>query len=114
MIKISMTVILLGITTATMPMQKKNHISEALAYSGHACQTMVERNILESEVKAVLETGYRSWDEENRGAEKFTERRNEINPLIVVLNRNEEPNVVVTAYRVTISGKLGSRKYKRN
>lgn len=76
----------------------KNYISSELIYSSHALKRMTEQGIAKEAVEHTLQTGYRSWDEEDRGAERFTERKNKKNPLIVVLDRNKQPNVVVTAF----------------
>lgn len=92
---VSIIFVYLPINTMDKP---KNFISAELIYSDHALKRMAEQNITKGQVELTLRTGYRSWDEEDRGAERFTERKNKKNPLIVVLNRNKQPNVVVTAF----------------
>lgn len=77
----------------------KNNISEELHYTNHALERMKERSVTSEEVIYVLQTGRRIWDLENRDAEKFVDRKNKSNPLIVVLNRKEQPHTVVTIYK---------------
>jgi len=77
----------------------KNWISKELHYTEHALERMKQRKITEKQIKSVLKKGIRSWDLEHDGARRFTERKNKLNPLIVVLNTNVEPNAVVTVFR---------------
>jgi hypothetical protein len=109
MIKTCSMVMLLTIATVVTPMQKtttthtqkaKNHISEVLTYSKHALKQMGERKISAAEVEYVLKTGYRSWEDEERGTRKFTERTKKGKQLVVILARNNDPNMVATAYRI--------------
>jgi hypothetical protein len=88
----------------------KNIISEELCYSRHALEQMEERNISQEEVDHVVRNGIRAWDLEDRGANRYIERKNKANPLIVVLDRNVEPNVVVTAYIDCLTQKKHVRK----
>ena len=89
----------------------KNIISAELLYSPHALQRMAERGIQREEVDYVVRNGIRTWDLEDRGAHRYIERKNKSNPLIVVLNRNVEPNVVVTVFREIVAPKRPVRKF---
>ena len=93
--------------------QEKNIISSKLIYTDHALKRMEERSITEEEIEHVLRTGYRSWEDEDRGARRFTERKNKTNPLIVVLNTNQEPNVVVTVFKDSPAPKHERKKCAR-
>ena len=65
-------------------MQKgRNKISEKLSFSDQVSYRMAKYRVTEAEVRVVAETDIRSWDSEEQGIERFTERMNRINPLIV-------------------------------
>jgi|GEM_PF-3475361 hypothetical protein len=98
--KTTLLVISLACSFALNAMEKgKNIISEQLVYTNHALERMEKRQVSRDEIKQVLHTGKREWDLEDRGAERFVERKNKINPLMVVLDRSKNPNVVVTVIK---------------
>lgn len=111
MIKRLLILILIGFAPAFSMEKPKNTISSRLIYTDHAVKRMEERKVTREEIEHVLQTGYRSWEEEDRGAERFTERKNKINPLIVVLDRKLDPNVIITVFKSDPIVKHETRKF---
>ncbi len=94
-----MILISLGFTCIISTMERStNRISEVLHFTKHAREQMVARNISEKEIEDVLHNGIRGWDNE-LGAARFIERNNKSNPLVVVLNREKQPNSIITVFR---------------
>ena len=77
----------------------KNWISKELHYTLDALNSMEKYTITAEEVVHVLKTGVRTWEQEKYNAQRFIERNNKVNPLIVLLNRTVKPNVVVKVSR---------------
>jgi hypothetical protein len=77
----------------------KNIISKQLDYAEDAVKKMKEHRVSQQKVEQVLHTGRREWASEDSGFERFVERKNKINPLTVVVDRNKDPNVVVTVIK---------------
>jgi hypothetical protein len=108
-----LTMLVIIIFPLIIGMEKpKNDISSVLKYTKHANEKMEERDITREEILRVLQLGIRSWENEDEGTERFTERKNKKNPLVVIINRNQDPNVIVTVYKENPSSKPEPRKFK--
>lgn len=89
----------------------KNWISEEIEYSNHALERMAERGVTAEEIMKVLEKGVRgALDLDGKGTRRFIERKNKLNPLIVVARIDVNPNVVITVYRDDLTSKIAAKK----
>lgn len=100
-ITVALTLIILapGLRASESEAKSKNTISQEITYAPYVLEAMAGQQITQAEVADVLKTGLRTWDQEQNDAQRFAERKNKINPLKVVLDRNQVPNVVLAAFR---------------
>ncbi len=86
-----------------------NWISKELRYTQHALERMEQRKITAKQIKRVLRNGKRSWEDD--GSRRFTERKNKLNPLIVIANTKVIPNIVITAFKNDLTVTKGMAVY---
>jgi hypothetical protein len=60
---------------------------------------MEDLNLTDKQVVRFLKKAKRMWDTYETPDEKFIERKNNVNPLVITLNRSTTPNTVVTIRR---------------